>query len=372
MALFSSGVLTHTFAFADNNDDMKKKKTFEEMCAKKKGNEPDALFCRAILGLQQSTNSFFDIFTELRHADTNLQNQINSFFDIFVELDDVADKQCTPGTFASGTNLDGSLICTDIAQNQDCDDGFYMSGIDDDGKIKCKPLPSDSNSICGDSITTAPETCDDGNTINGDGCSSTCTVEITDHCLGVDINDGNECTVDSCEPSTGSITHTDNGSCTATCGDGQIMGAEQCDGTNLGAQSCSTQGFSSGSLSCDNSCVFDTSSCVASPVLQTIDPNPLDFGNALSGGFVPRSVGITLDHAVASDTLVPLFLTGSNPTQFFIAGSCIVPAGNQSCGVEIDFAPTSFGLKTATLNASLEGITITSGLRGNSISNIPL
>ena len=115
--LLSSPLVSGT-AFADSNDDKKKKKTFDEMCAKKKGNEPDALFCRAILGLQQSTNSFFDIFTELRLVDTNLQNQIDSFFDIFVELDNVSDQQCPPGQVAVGTNNDGSLKCADITQNQ--------------------------------------------------------------------------------------------------------------------------------------------------------------------------------------------------------------------------------------------------------------
>jgi cysteine-rich repeat protein len=32
---------------------------------------------------------------------------------------------------------------------------------------------------CGDRVITAPETCDDGNTRNGDGCSSTCTLDQT-------------------------------------------------------------------------------------------------------------------------------------------------------------------------------------------------
>lgn len=299
--LTSVGVGT---TFADTDDD-KKKKTFEQMCAKKKGNSPDALFCQAILGLQQSTNSFFDIFTELRLVDTSLQNQINSFFDVFVELDDVADKQCPSGTFASGTNLDGSLICTDITQNQDCDDGFYMSGIDDDGKIKCKPLPSNSNLFCGDSIVTDPETCDDGNFVNGDGCSVVCSIETTDLCLGVDVDDGNECTTDTC--SVGVVIHTDNGFCTevvcsdglvsgteqcddgdfnpgdgcdatcqvetgfscvgspsvcsAVCGDGIMTGAEQCDGSDLGGLSCIDFGYDAGVLRCTSSCTIDETIC---------------------------------------------------------------------------------------------------------------
>jgi cysteine-rich repeat protein len=30
--------------------------------------------------------------------------------------------------------------------------------------------------VCGDGVVTGSETCDDGNT-DGDGCSSTCTIE---------------------------------------------------------------------------------------------------------------------------------------------------------------------------------------------------
>lgn len=147
--------------------------------------QPIALWT-AICDLQSQVTALkISLNTEktARHAgDTNLQNQINSFFDVFVELDDVADKQCPQGQFATGTNLNGTLICTDITQNQDCDDGFYMSGIDDDGKIKCKPLPSISTQICGDGVVTAPETCDDGNTTNEDGCSAICSIELDQIC----------------------------------------------------------------------------------------------------------------------------------------------------------------------------------------------
>ncbi|WP_236606820.1 DUF4215 domain-containing protein [Sandaracinus amylolyticus] len=37
---------------------------------------------------------------------------------------------------------------------------------------------SDCPRRCGDGVITAPETCDDGNTANGDGCSATCTTEV--------------------------------------------------------------------------------------------------------------------------------------------------------------------------------------------------
>ena len=48
--------------------------------------------------------------------------------------------------------------------------------------------------ICGDGIRSAKEQCDDGNTVDGDGCSSDCKTiefgfEVGDHCVArVDLS----------------------------------------------------------------------------------------------------------------------------------------------------------------------------------------
>jgi subtilisin-like proprotein convertase family protein len=47
------------------------------------------------------------------------------------------------------------------------------------------------------------------------------------------------------------------------CGNVIVEGTEECDGTNLGFEDCITQGFGSGTLTCDASCAFDTSACAA-------------------------------------------------------------------------------------------------------------
>ena len=59
--------------------------------------------------------------------------------------------------------------------------------------------------VCGDGLVTNPEACDDGNIIDEDGCSATCTLESGWNCTG--------------EPS----------ACTTICGDGIIAGLEQCE-----------------------------------------------------------------------------------------------------------------------------------------------
>jgi hypothetical protein len=59
----------------------------------------------------------------------------------------------------------------------------------------------------------------------------------------------------------------------AVCGDSIIEGSEECDGLELNNQTCETQGFDEGSLSCNLDCSFDKSDCVIE-----------EDNNAVSGG----------------------------------------------------------------------------------------
>jgi fibro-slime domain-containing protein len=71
---------------------------------------------------------------------------------------------------------------------------------------------------CGNGVLDAGETCDDGNTTPGDGCSGTCQIEPNFTC-----------------PTPGQFCVS-----TATCGDGVIAGNEQCDdGNTVGGDGCS-------------------------------------------------------------------------------------------------------------------------------------
>jgi cysteine-rich repeat protein len=104
-------------------------------------------------------------------------------------------EECDDGNVGS---MDGcSLSCF-----VEC--GFDCSGVSPTtGVSVCAPS-------CGDGVWSYYlEGCDDGNTMNGDGCSSTCTVE-----------DGWVTTGSFCGPS-GSH---------AVCGDGRVVGGEACDG----------------------------------------------------------------------------------------------------------------------------------------------
>jgi len=52
-----------------------------------------------------------------------------------------------------------------------------------------------------------------------------------------------------------------------TCGNGVLDATEQCEGTNLGGNDCTTilMGFGGGTLACGASCTFDVSGCTATP-----------------------------------------------------------------------------------------------------------
>ncbi len=101
---------------------------------------------------------------------------------------------------------------------------------------------SEAGPQCGDGAIESPEICDDGNTDNGDGCSSLCEIEDDWECVG--------------EPSV----------CTPLCGNGNIDSGEECDGVNLNNEDCeSVKGVSgwTGTLACNSQCFWDTTLCVA-------------------------------------------------------------------------------------------------------------
>jgi cysteine-rich repeat protein len=116
----------------------------------------------------------------------------------------------------SGSAYVFSTACSDgvLQANESCDDGNFISG---DGCSStcgvesgwfCSGAPSLCSAICGDGIVAGPETCEDGNANNNDGCNSTCGVELGWNCSG-----------------TPSI-------CSVECADGIVAGSESCDDGN--------------------------------------------------------------------------------------------------------------------------------------------
>ena len=76
--------------------------------------------------------------------------------------------------------------------------------------------------VCGDGIVEAPEACDDGNDVDADACTNTCTLATCGDgivALGEACDDGNEVDDDACS----------DACVPASCGDGAVQTGEQCD-----------------------------------------------------------------------------------------------------------------------------------------------
>jgi cysteine-rich repeat protein len=94
----------------------------------------------------------------------------------------------------------GQFVCGDgvLGFGEQCDDGNTVNG---DGCSQCLP---DSVSKCGDGVNSGVEQCDDGNALNGDGCSANCTTEVSGFCgdgfvgPGEQCDDGNKINNDGC------------------------------------------------------------------------------------------------------------------------------------------------------------------------------
>jgi hypothetical protein len=118
----------------------------------------------------------------------------------------------------------------------------------DDGELTCTPQCTVDTSTCvgcGDGTKNGSEACD-GADLGGDTCES----------LG--FGPGSITCADDCS----SI---DTSQCAAApeCGDGSVNGTEECDGAQLGGETCVSLGYDGGALACSGACAFDTSSCTA-------------------------------------------------------------------------------------------------------------
>lgn len=129
---------------------------------------------------------------------------------------------CTAQVCAAPTCMDG--VKNGSESDVDCGGGGCSTCANGDTcavngdctSTVCDPMNVCVASICGDNRITGTETCDDGGTMSGNGCSATCTVEAGYECTGM--------------PSV----------CTVSCGDGNIDPGEGCDdGGTMSGNGCS-------------------------------------------------------------------------------------------------------------------------------------
>ncbi len=164
---------------------------------------------------------------------------------------------CTAYSCGNG-RLDNGELCDgpDVGEHT-CETEGY-----DGGSLACTASCELDNSgctlaSCGNGIVEGVEACDDGNLNPADGCSSNCSIEQGWACVG--------------QPSV----------CALLCGNSGLDTGEQCDGANLGGQTCESlgQSYVGGTLACAMNCTFDTSGCD----LPTCGNSTLDTGEQCDG-----------------------------------------------------------------------------------------
>ncbi len=152
------------------------------------------------------------------------------------------------------------LLCSASVDATAAPDGLTFSGTVSSEEFSCSGgpptcvcLPPLSVSIsgvrcpactaCGDGVIDAGEQCDDGNTMSGDCCSATCTLEAAG---GPCATDFNQCTDDVCDGA-GVCSHVPN--------------SDPCGGTTCLPRTCSGGHCLGAAAPAGTSCVFDAETC---------------------------------------------------------------------------------------------------------------
>lgn len=192
----------------------------------------------------------FRVFWPPTNAGIDLNGQKPIGVEYFHCLIPGASLPCFDDALSEGeTDVDCGGVCPiGCEDGQDClvgsDCASKVCEKDAMGFLKCVSPP------CGDFKITGLETCDDGNTSPGDGCSATCEAEPGFNCNGPGAcDDIDECALgtDNCPPGTttcknlpGTFTCAcdpgaswDGMSCVAGCGDGDKQPPEVCDDGNI-------------------------------------------------------------------------------------------------------------------------------------------
>ena len=166
------------------------------------------------------------------------------------------------GTTGTTTDTSTTAVTTDTSTTgpmPSCGDGVVDAGEEcDDGNGVDGDACTNTclNAICGDGVVyEGVEACDDGNGIDGDECTNACAAAACGDGVvyeGVEeCDDGNDLDPDECS----------NACVAAACGDGVLNGVEQCEGADLGGETCMSLGYFTGDLACTDTCTLDQAAC---------------------------------------------------------------------------------------------------------------
>ncbi len=120
--------------------------------------------------------------------------------------------------------------CTAGSQTRTCSDTAGCNSTVNTESQAC--------TVCGNGIVETGETCESNDT------STACTINGY---TGIQ-NCGSSCNWDTCVAN-------------QSCGDGIINGNEECEGSNLGTNTCESEGFDAGTLTCASDCTLNENGC---------------------------------------------------------------------------------------------------------------
>lgn len=170
-----------------------------------------------------------------------------------------------PGDRNSGLCGDGALEGAEECEAGNLGGATCASMGLTSGNLACTGCRFDTSGCdtCGDNVLQGSEECD-GTDLGGNTCESLGRGTGTLSCTGCGY-DYSGCS-DNTDPTP------------LTCGDSVRQTEEDCDGSDLGGQTCATMGFTGGVLKCEVRCGFDTSGCIGgsgvSPAPGSATPNP--------------------------------------------------------------------------------------------------
>jgi cysteine-rich repeat protein len=237
---------------------------------------------------------------------------------------------CTSSAQCGGSQTCVGNVCTNPSAycgDGTCNNGETCSTCSDDCG-SCSP-----SAYCGDGTCNNGETCStcsddcgscspsaycgDGTCNNGEDCSS-CPTDCgtCDKCGDGRCNNGETCST--CDTDCGCASNEvcQGGSCVALCGNGIINAGEDCDGANLGGETCASilGPEYTGTLGC-SSCYFDTSGCYLACDLTSAAWSTT---SALEGAQVKLNLnGQNCDGAIISFTVMEKdgFLNPDDPVE---------------------------------------------------------
>ncbi len=170
---------------------------------------------------------------------------------------------CTDTVVADVTCVGAALpaVCGNgvVEGTEACDDG---NAIETDACTSSCTVYVPPAPVCGNNVIEMGEACDDGNTVDTDACKNDCTLPVPPSCGNSTVEAGEEC-----DPPNST---TCNATCqTITCGDGVVEGAEVCDdGNAVDTDSCKNDCSGVGGPPVDNG--SDCQACLAAdPVAQS-------------------------------------------------------------------------------------------------------